>query len=266
MEKSLSQKEMIKWIRTPIHLLLLIYDVDDINSTKDESGWNYLHYLFSLSTSFYHEINEDHSEIILNELKIALQEQSKDSINYVYEKHQSGKEIKAQFDYKVNLEAENQIDIHPVVVNSYYIGNPTPLHLLPFYHSAQKTRFSNSNVGSSSNLPLERNLLEKIPEELWLTSDSVGMTPFVYALQYNLNHFIMWYLEKDIPILNDKLNHKFDTFMRWINNKSNGYNKELFSKVKARIEKERLNEIVANPKDNLHDNVNLVHEERVKKI
>lgn len=245
MEKSLSQKEMIKWIRTPIHLLLLIYDVDDINSTKDESGWNYLHYLFSLSTSFYNEINEDHSEIILNELKIALQDQSKDSINYIYEKHQSGKEVKAQFDYKINLETENQIEINPVVVNSYYIGNPTPLHLLPFYHSAQKTRFNNANIGNANmSLPLEKNLLEKIPEEYWLTSDSVGMTPFVYALQYNLNHFIMWYLEKEIPILNDKLNNKFDTFTRWINNKSNGYNKDLFNKVKARIEKERLNEVL----------------------
>ena len=261
MEKSLSQKEMIKWIRTPIHLLLLVHDVDDINSTKDESGWNYLHYLFSLSTTFYNAINEEHSSIILNELNRALKEQSKDTINYIYERQQRGKEVVSHFDSKVNLESEAQYDIQAVMVNSYYVGNPTPLHLLPFYHTAQKSRFNNSNAGSNSPIPLEKNLLEKIPENFWLTPDSVGMTPFVYALQYNLNHFIMWYLDHDIPILNDKLNYKLDTFMRWINNKTNGYNKDLFSKIKAKIEKERLSESLS---DSLFNDDKEIHQ--IKKI
>lgn len=248
MQKSLSQKEMIKWIRTPIHLLLLVYDVDELNSTKDESGWNYLHYLFSLSTSFNHDINEEHSNIILNELKIALKDQSKDSVNYVYEKQQRGKEVISNFDHKINLENDTQYDIQAVMVNSYYIGNPTPMHFLPFCYTAQKTRFI-SNVSTNQPMPLEANLLGKIPNEFWLTPDSVGMTPFIYALQYNLTHFIMWYLDNDIPILNEKLNTKIDTFLRWVNNKSNGYNRDLFAKIKSRIEKERLNDCLSESLD-----------------
>jgi hypothetical protein len=201
-----------------IYFNVIKYGVENLKKMQDQYGLTFLHYYFLTHSKLIEYINKN-DDIIYNEIVFLIKE---------------GFDFAKQTKEPYSLRQCDQTfkTIHSKV---YTCGNTTPFHMMVLYF------YSNKKM----NIEAFANLLHQFDNHI---EDSLGLTPIMYAIQYNWSSYIEFAIKDKRKLLSPKLENKKQFIIKMIEQKkekikNSNDNKEevqLWNNLLIKIEKDSL--------------------------
>lgn len=239
----ISREEMLAIMSNSFHAMALRYGMQQLKNLHDENGWTLAHYVFKASQDLS-------SHIAINFLQNFIEygfDLNKPAINnkgYFFSKKQA-----THHEYDKHFEHLNSLTSTLQTTEHYYLGNPTALHLLPFFFE-QLIKYTSDNLDyydekTKTNMKIldyAYHMYETL--EIDKTQDNLGFTPFLYSLHLNCDNYANYFLNKKSRILNENLLGKINEVKLLIKDKMSALSIDLIEQLDEeedvlKIEKEK---------------------------
>jgi hypothetical protein len=234
----ISKDEMLAIMSNSFHVMALRYGLHRLKNLHDENGWTLAHYVFKASQDLS-------SHIAINFLQNFIEhgfDLNKPAINNKGYLFSSNLNLNHEAQQKVadNLNKHfnhlNALSSNLEVIDFYYLGNPTALHLLPFFFE-HIIKYTSDNIDYYDEKTKKKmKILDYayyIYETLEIdkTQDNFGFTPFLYSLHLNCDNYANYFLNKKSRILNENLLTKINEVKLLIRDKMSALSIDLIEQL-----------------------------------
>lgn len=242
----ISKDEMLAIMSNSFHVMALRYGMERLKNLHDENGWTLAHYVFKASQDlsidtgvhflqFFIEYGFDLNKPAFNSKGYFFTSMenvlSRESNRYLLDNHTL---LKKHFSHLNNLNSDVQL------IDYYYLGNPTSLHLLPFFfervieYNMDKYYYNEKTNQKMKILDYAYYLYESL--EMEKVQDNLGFTPFLYSLHLNCNNYANYFLNKKSRILNQQLLSKTNEVKWLLKDKMSSLSVDLIEQLDEEIE------------------------------
>jgi hypothetical protein len=210
-----TREELTNLAVNPLSFALIKYEANELKNMEDEFGLTFLHYYFAvkIDARFRHCIIETKELDFLIANQFDFTKKAKDNMTLVR-----------------NYDAKKKEYVH---YKDFDFGCTTPYHIMIEALSIGNVNFNDYTTQ-----------LKKITPNI---EDSLGLTPFIYAIHQKWLNYIYYISLNDEPILTEKLKEKKEHILSLLFEQFYLDNEDLEDKAldacRAKIEKECMNEL-----------------------
>lgn len=225
-----TKDEMLSIMSNSFHVMALRYGMDKLKKLHDENGWTLPHYVFKAAQDLSNNIGLDFLQHFI-EYSFDLNKPAFNNKGYIFTatediiNRESNKYMIESFQKHFNH--LNGLSSQVKTIEYYYLGNPTAIHLIPFFFES----IIKHNVKA---LDYAYHIYESLQiEEI---QDNLGFTPFLYSLHLNCDNYANYFLNKKSHILNQALLPKLNEVKLLIRDKMSALSIDLIEQLDEEAE------------------------------